>query len=127
MFRGHSTREPASSRVTYFILRAYTGSGVSHSRREKIARGFGKNADEWLVSWCFEPSQPQGITSGLKTTQVYLLVIHETNFQTFHIKISKQLFKNTSHKHYLNTSYFVKHTNLTQEIKNHFQNHVPKE
>ena len=26
MFRGHSTREPASSRVTYFILRAYTGT-----------------------------------------------------------------------------------------------------
>ena len=24
IFRGHSTREPASSRVTYFILRAYT-------------------------------------------------------------------------------------------------------
>ena len=26
IFRGHSTREPASSRVTYFILRAYTGT-----------------------------------------------------------------------------------------------------
>ena len=45
--RGHSTREPASGRVTYFILRAYTGIGVSHSQREKIARGFGKNAGEW--------------------------------------------------------------------------------
>ena len=47
IFRWHSTREPASSRVTYFILRAYTGIGVSHSQREKIARGFGKNAGEW--------------------------------------------------------------------------------
>ena len=48
IFRGHSTREPASSRVTYFILRAYTGSGVRHSQsRKKIGRGFGKNADEW--------------------------------------------------------------------------------
>ena len=47
IFRGHSTREPASNRVTYFILRAYTGIGVSHSQREKIARGFGKNAGEW--------------------------------------------------------------------------------
>ena len=48
MFRELSTREPASSRVTYFILRAYTGTGVSHSqRRKKIERGFGKNADEW--------------------------------------------------------------------------------
>ena len=48
IFRGHLRREPASSRVTYFILRAYTGTGVSHSqRRKKIGRGFGKNAGEW--------------------------------------------------------------------------------
>ena len=47
IFRGHSTREPASSRVTYFILPAYTGTGVSHSQQEKIGRGFGKNAGEW--------------------------------------------------------------------------------
>ena len=49
IFRGHSTRELASSRMTYFILRAYTGTGVSHSqRRKKIARGFGKKAGEWI-------------------------------------------------------------------------------
>ena len=30
IFRGHSTREPVSSRVTYFILRAYTEISVSH-------------------------------------------------------------------------------------------------
>ena len=42
-FRGHPAREPASSRVTYFNLRAYTGSGVSHSQhKKKIGRGFGK-------------------------------------------------------------------------------------
>ena len=35
IFRGHSAREPASNRVTYFILRAYTGSGVSHSQHRK--------------------------------------------------------------------------------------------
>ena len=47
IFRGHSKREPASSRVTYFILWAYTGTGVSHSQhRKKIGRGFGKNAGE---------------------------------------------------------------------------------
>ena len=39
--REHSTREPASSRVTYFILRAYTRT-VSHSRER-----FWKNAGEW--------------------------------------------------------------------------------
>ena len=38
IYRGHLTWEPASSRVTYFILRAYTGTGVSHSkhRRKKL-------------------------------------------------------------------------------------------
>ena len=51
IFRGHSTREPASSRVTYFILRAYTGTGVSNSQhRKKIGRDFGKNASEWIGS-----------------------------------------------------------------------------
>ena len=41
-------REPASSRVTYFILRAYTGTGVSQANTgKKIGRGFGKNAAEW--------------------------------------------------------------------------------
>ena len=34
-FLGHSTREPASSRVTYFILRVYTGTDVSHSQHRK--------------------------------------------------------------------------------------------
>ena len=48
IFRGHTTREPASNRVTYFILRAYTGSGVTHSQhRKKTGRGFGKNAGIW--------------------------------------------------------------------------------
>ena len=45
IFRGHSTQERASGRVIYFILRAYTGIGVSHSQRR---RGFGKNAGEWI-------------------------------------------------------------------------------
>ena len=45
---GHSARKPASSRVTYFNLWVYTGTGVSHSQhRKKIGRGFGKKAGEW--------------------------------------------------------------------------------
>ena len=45
---GHSAQGPASGRVTYFILQAYTGTGVSHSKQwKKIGRGFGKNAGEW--------------------------------------------------------------------------------
>ena len=31
IFRQHSARKLASSRVTYFILQAYTGTSVSHS------------------------------------------------------------------------------------------------
>ena len=48
IFRGHSTREPASSRVTYFILQAYTGTmRFSHSKHRKNRERFGKNAGEW--------------------------------------------------------------------------------
>ena len=42
IFRGHSTREPASSRVTYFILRAYAGTGVNHSYHRNTQKRFGK-------------------------------------------------------------------------------------
>ena len=35
------------SRVTYFILQAHTGTGVSHRWQEKFGRGFGKNTGEW--------------------------------------------------------------------------------
>ena len=40
-------REPAFYRVTYFIPRAYTGSGVSHSQHRKNWERFWKNAGEW--------------------------------------------------------------------------------
>ena len=47
-FREHPTQEPASSRVTYFILRAYTGTVVSHSEHRKISGEIlEKNAGEW--------------------------------------------------------------------------------
>ena len=29
-------------------------------------RGMERGRDSWLVSWCFEPSQPQGITLELR-------------------------------------------------------------
>ena len=46
---GHSTREPVSSRVTYFILRAYTGTCVSHSqhRKKKSGEVLDNNAGKW--------------------------------------------------------------------------------
>ena len=42
IFREHSTGEPASSRVSHFILRAYTGTDDSHSQHRKKSGGFGK-------------------------------------------------------------------------------------
>ena len=47
IFREHSTREPASSRVTYFILRAYTKTGVSHSNNGKTRERFWKKC-RWM-------------------------------------------------------------------------------
>ena len=48
IFRGHSTREPASSRLTYFILRAYTGTSASQSQhRKKSGVVLEKNAGDW--------------------------------------------------------------------------------
>ena len=48
IFSGHSAWEPASSRVTYFILQAYTGTSVSHSKhREKNWEGFWKKC-RWM-------------------------------------------------------------------------------
>ena len=48
VFRGHSTREPASSRLTYFTLRAYTGTSVSHTANTgKNQERFWKNTGEW--------------------------------------------------------------------------------
>ena len=47
IFRGHSTREPASSRVTYFILGPIQEPYFSHSQHRKNRERFWKNASEW--------------------------------------------------------------------------------
>ena len=50
IFRGHSTREPASSSVTYCILQAYTGTGVSHGKQRKNSGDIlEKNEGEWTL------------------------------------------------------------------------------
>ena len=52
------------------------GVGEIHRRRERTHAALTKNRISmrgrdslvgWLVSWCFKPSQPQSITSGLDT------------------------------------------------------------
>ena len=45
IFCRHSTWEPASGRVTYFILQAYTGTNPTNPG--EIGRGFVKTAGEW--------------------------------------------------------------------------------
>ena len=71
IFRAHSTQAPASNRVTYFILQAYTGTGVSYSKhRKKSGRGFGKNAGEWTGS--VEISKTE-ISGNKRSTYGYIL------------------------------------------------------
>ena len=49
IFRGHSKRELAFNRVTYFILLAYTGTGLAtgHTGKTRSGEVSGKNAGEW--------------------------------------------------------------------------------
>ena len=47
LFREHSTRELASNRVTYFILRAYTGTSASHNQHRKNWERFWKKC-RWM-------------------------------------------------------------------------------
>ena len=53
IFREHSTCEPASSRVTYFILRAYTGAVLAraYAGKNRVIFFLGKKAvGEWTGS-----------------------------------------------------------------------------
>ena len=47
IFRGHSTREPASSRVTYFIMGPTQTPSLATANTGKTRVRFGKNAGEW--------------------------------------------------------------------------------
>ena len=48
IFRGHSTREPASGRVTFFYSAGLHRNHVlATANTGKIGRGFGKNSGEW--------------------------------------------------------------------------------
>ena len=70
IFRGHSTWEPASGRVTYFILRAYTGTVLATANTGEIGRGFGKNAGEWTGR--IEISKEE-IAGSKRSMHVYIL------------------------------------------------------
>ena len=68
-----------------------------------------------LVTWCFEPSQPQRITSGLKTTFSLSPSYSLNKLSNVSHKICKQLFKNASHKHFLNTLHILQNTPISRK------------
>ena len=75
IFRGHTTQEPSSGRVTYFILRAYIVTGVSHSQHRKKSGEFWKKC-RWMdrkgrnkLDWGVKLQQPES-----SATWKYLLV-----------------------------------------------------
>ena len=86
IFRGYSIREPASSRVTYFILRAYIGTCVSRNYHEKNSREvLEKNAGEWTRRVAISKEEIPGskrilTTPGLKGRTVKLCVLHRWGF-----------------------------------------------
>ena len=47
IFRGHSTRKPASGRVTYLFCRPTQEPVLATANTGIIGRGFGKNVGEW--------------------------------------------------------------------------------
>ena len=60
-----------TGRIRKRNLDAWSGECVRKRKRETKSEQYHHNSSEhfnnnWLVSWCFEPTQPQGITSGLK-------------------------------------------------------------
>ena len=57
MFLGHSTQELASSKMTYFLLRAYTGTMCQpQPTQKKSGEVLEKNAGKWtgMVEICKE-------------------------------------------------------------------------
>ena len=64
----------------------------------------------WLISWYFEPSQPQQITSGVKQTSVCLLFTMHTSHRTTNSPKST--------KSVLTRKPFYTHVNKTTFLKN---------
>ena len=71
IFRGRSTRKPTSGRMTYFILRAYTGTGVSHSQHRKKQNKTGEVLEKMQVNGP-EGRNKQGRNPWQKALHVWL-------------------------------------------------------
>ena len=73
----------------------YCMKWINHLLYEMIQNLIKVNEDfiswsvRWLVSWCFDPSQPQRIIyQGWKQTSIYLLVIYPTSHYTISLFVS---------------------------------------
>ena len=65
-----------------FLFRFLVGAGIrSRGKRGVVGDGWEGVGQSGKVSWRFEPSQPQRITSGLKDSLVIDVV--EINYQQF--------------------------------------------
>ena len=52
--------------LSYFLAFNVLSTTQVHLRRRRRRRRGRRRKKKKTVSWCFEPSQPQGITSGLR-------------------------------------------------------------
>ena len=69
IFRGHSTREPAPSRVTYFILRPTQEPALATANTGKNQERFWKNAGKW--SRRVEISKEESLAASVACMAVY--------------------------------------------------------
>ena len=80
----------------------------------------------WSFVGALSPVNPTGLYQGLKQTTI---TYHSYSFhESWNIshKILNSLSKHFTQTLFNHTSYFIEHTNLSQEVKNCFRNNVPK-
>ena len=97
--------------------RVYAGTDVSHSHhRKKMGEVFEKNVG-WLVSWCFKPSQPQRITSGLNTNLTIQVKYYFTSHHrsTNHVFLAYLYAASTQHGNLHPAGWPILFCRLTQE------------
>ena len=118
IFHGHSTREPASSRLTYFILRAYTGTSDSQSQhRKKIGRGFGKKC-RWMDWKGSSSSSSSSNDSNNNKIIIMMICNHCRRCHQYHYLI--EIF-NISSSYYYHYHYYVLNTWMGIEKSSVFQ------
>ena len=57
------------------MLRWHSGEGGGRKKEDRKKERKNEKKNNELVSWCFEPSQPQRITSGLCKRRLVVVVV----------------------------------------------------